>query len=104
MNTYARRQIIETPALAAIRNGDIESYNVLWELLFKPNSAFSQIVKTIDLTFPYVDSLEERANLLKFQIQTVAGVHQFSKEGKGIGSPIATLTINPAKIVTYSPV
>jgi hypothetical protein len=98
------RKIVETPGLATIRNGDIESYVVLWELLFRPDSAFSQIVKTVDLTFPYVDSLAERASLLKFQIQMVAGIYQFSKEGTGIGSPIATLTISRAKSITYSPV
>lgn len=89
-------------SLGIIRNGDTKPYIALWELLFKPDSAFSRIVKSIDLTFPYTESLTERAKLLKFQIQTVAGVYRFSKEGKGIGGPVSTLTISPERIITYS--
>jgi len=96
------RLIAEKRGIAIIRNGDIEVYTILFDLLFKPNSPFSQIVRSIDLTFPYTESLKERAKLLKFQIQTVVGVYQFSKKGKGIGGPITTLTINPERIMTHS--
>jgi hypothetical protein len=88
--------------LVTIRNGDINPYVLLWELIFRPQSAFSNIVKTIDLTFPWAEHLVDRANLLKFQIETVVGVYTFSKEGKGIGSPITTLTISPRGIMTHS--
>jgi len=87
---------------AIIRNGDIKHYTVLWELLFKPKSPFSKIAKNTDLTFPYAENLKERAKLLKFQIQTVAGLYRFSKEGGGIGGQITMLTNSPAGIMIYS--
>ena len=95
--------IAEKMGLAIIRNGDIEPYIAIWELLFKPRSPFSRIVRNMDLTFPYTESLAERAKLLKFQIQTVAGLYRFSKEGGGIGGAVTTLTISPEGIITYSP-
>jgi len=94
--------LVEKKGLAIIKNGDIKPYNVLWELLFKPRSVFSEIVKGMDLTFPYAKSLAERANLLKFQINTIEGLYRFSKGGGGIGGPVTTLTINPEGIVTLS--
>ena len=96
------RFIAEKGGSAIIRNGDAEPYKALWELLFKPHSVFSRIVREADLTFPYTESLAERAKLLKFQIQTVAALYRFSKEGKGIGGPITTLTISPEGLITQS--
>ena len=95
------RYLAERKGIAIIRNGDTKAYITLFELLFKPRSPFSEILRSIGLTFPYAESVTERAKLLKFQIQTVVGVYQFSKEGKGIGVPITTLTINPERIITY---
>jgi len=95
--------ITEHPgSYAIIRNGDIETYIVLSELLFRPDSPFSRIARRAGLTFPHATSLEERAKLLNFHINTVAGVYQFSQEGKGIGGPITRLTITPERIISYS--
>ena len=97
------RYIAEKGGFAIIRNGDTEPYKALWKLLFKPNSVFSRIVReNADLTFPRAESLTERAELLKFQIQTVAALYRFSKEGKGIGDPTTTLTISSEGIITQS--
>ena len=60
------------------------------------------VIENAGLTFPYAESLAERAELLKFQIQMVAALYRFSKEGKGIGGPITTLTISPEGIITQS--
>jgi hypothetical protein len=95
-------RLVVEKGLATIRNGDIGPYIFLWGLLFSPDSAFSRIVKTVDLTFPYAENLVDRANLLKFQIETVVGIYRFSREGRGIGGPITTLTISPKKIITYA--
>jgi hypothetical protein len=88
------KRILEQKGLVIIRNGIIEDYIILWELLFKPNGVFSKIVSQTGLTFPYADNLEKRVELLKFQIETVIGIYRFSKEGGGIATPIHTLTIN----------
>jgi hypothetical protein len=102
ISTENGRQIVDDGGFAIIKNGDIAAYNTLWELLFRPDSAFSKIIRTTGLTFPYSRTLADRANFLKFQIQTVEGLYRFSKEGKGIGSPVTTLTISPMGIMTYS--
>lgn len=93
------RLITEKGGLATIRNGDIKPYVVLWELLFKPKSAFSEIIRQEGFIFPHAETLEERADLLRFQIQTVAGLYRFSKEGRGIGGSTTTLTIGRNGIV-----
>lgn len=92
--TELGRKIVERKGLARIANPPLGDYTVLWELLFKPKSAFSQIVGQEGLTFPYADSLEKRAELLKFQIETVVGIYRFSREGGGIATPVHTLTID----------
>lgn len=96
--------IAENPgSYAIIRNGDIKPYIALSELLFRPGSLFSTFLRDeAGLTFPHATSLAERARLLKFQIHTVAGIYRFSKEGKGIGGPVTTLTISSEGIITYS--
>ncbi len=96
------KSIIEGKAGAILRNGDIEDYVALYELIFKPDSFFSKIVAKSGLTFPYVKTLTDLVDLLEFQIQTIAGLHKFSKEGGGIGGRITKLTINPTGIVTLS--
>ena len=77
-----------------VRNPPLGDYIALWELLFKPNSDFSQIVAKEGLSFPYADYLEKRGQLLAFQIETIVGIYRFSKEGRGIATPIHTLTID----------
>lgn len=84
------------------RNGDIEDYVALYEVLFKPSSPFSRLVGSTGLTFPFLETLADRVNLLEFQIQTIAGLYRFSKEGQGIGGPISKLTISPTGVRTYS--
>ena len=84
-----------------IRNGDIEAYVELWDLLFKKESTFTKIVKELGITFPRAMTLEERAKYLKFQIQTIEGIYKFSEKGKGIRGPITTLTITPTEITSY---
>ena len=88
------REILDEKGLVGIANPPTGDYNVLWELLFKPHSNFSQIVSQMGLTFPYMDSLEKHVDFLKFQIETVIGIYRFSEEGSGIASPIHTLTID----------
>jgi hypothetical protein len=92
--TELGRKILEQKGLARIANPPLGDYLALWELLFKPNSAFSQIVGQEGLTFPYADSLEKRGGLLAFQIETVVGIYRFSREGGGIATPTHTLTID----------
>lgn len=94
--------INEKRGIATIRNGDNKSYIALYNLLFAQNSPFSSIVRKFGLTFPYAINLNDRANLLKFQIQMIAGLYKFSKEGEGIGEPINTLIINRDGISAYS--
>ena len=84
-----------------IRNGDIDAYVALYDLLFTEKSEFPKIIKTIGYTFPHVTTLEDKAKFLKFQIQTVEGIYKFSKEGRGIGGPITILTISPSEIISY---
>jgi len=96
--------IVENPgSYAIIRNGDIKPYIALSKLLFEADSPFSRFLgDEAGLTFPYATSLAERANFLKFQIHTVAGIYRFSKGERGIGGPVTTLTISPDRMITYS--
>jgi len=93
--------IINKNGIAIIRNGDNEAYITLYNLLFHANSPFARIVHDFGLTFPYAITLYERVNLLKFQIQMIAGLYKFSKEGGGIGEPISLLTISRNGIITH---
>jgi hypothetical protein len=86
--------IVQKQGLVILRNGDIKPYTILWELLFKPKSPFAEIVASTGLTFPYANNLSERTKFLSFQIQTVTGIYRFSKEDRGIGGPITTLSID----------
>lgn len=89
-----RQIIFEQKQSFVVRNPPLSDYITLWELLFKPGSTFSKMVAETGLTFPVAESLEKRAQLLAFQIETIVGIYRFSKEGEGISTPIHTLTID----------
>jgi len=96
------RMVVDGKAEGIIRNGDIQDYVAVYELLFKTDSPFSNIVRSTGLTYPYTQTLDDRVRLLEFQIQTIAGLYRFSKEGGGIGGSITKITISPSGVITQA--
>ena len=96
------RMVVDGKAEGIIRNGDIQDYVAVYELLYKTDSPFSNSVRSTGLTYPYTQTLDDRVRLLEFQIQTIAGLYRFSKEGGGIGGSITKITISPSGVITQA--
>lgn len=80
------------------RNGDFQMYAQLFDVL---GTFFQDLARRTRIAIPYATSLGDRAEWLKFQIQTMAHLYRLGKLLPVIGGEITTLTISPDGITSY---
>lgn len=81
-----------------LRNGEIEIYATIFDSL---QEFFNELYEKTHIKIPQSNSLEDRAEWLKFQIEMIGGLYKLSNIGPSIGGEISTLTISEEGIQRF---